>query len=707
MQDHGYRDEWQRKRVGQCECSLPDHDFARIGFDGTRLDPAVHTSVPVRWTATCGSITSIGLFTASAAVGTVCAIEATAASGTPYTVFAHDTVLASTTFSLSPVSVSLKEHATQQFVASSPATWTASCGAISTAGLYTAPLAPGSCTVKATATDGSAHTASASVTVTSPMTITPAVAQLHAIAKQQFAASVPVAWSASCGTIDASSGLFKAPTRAGSCIVTATATGSTAYTARSTVNVDVVNYLSWKGGPSDIGLQSHETLLSPSNVNPSRFAVKWSMTLDGSIYAQPLYMNGLTINGVPHNVVFVATSNDSIYAFDGDTGALLWHRSFLSAGVTAVTGTSVNSPIGQIGVLGTPVIDPITGTLYAVAETAELGATYFPHRLHAIDVTTGHEKFNGPVLISDVKLPPIHKLQRPGLALASGMVYVSFGSISDRAPYHGFVFAFDHLTLAKKYVWNSTVTGSEGGIWMSGGAPAVDASGYLYVTTGNGSFDGSANFGEAAVKLSPSLHVVDYFAPYNYATLNASDSDLGSGTVALLPDQNGSIVHEVVVCGKPPSIYVLNRDNMGKVGSSADNIVKRLDFRVGTAETCFATPAFWNSRLYIAAAYDSLEMFTFSSTTGLPSAAAAGQGPFLYGLLGAQPVVSANGTINGIVWTLDPITGQLIANNALNVGTQLYAAPVRGGVNHFAVPTVVNGHVYVGGRYELVAYSVQ
>ena len=674
-------------------------------------------NLPVNWTTSCGSIDGSGLFTASVSSANICTIGATAASGTAYTASALAMVGSAPALTISPVSPTISQGTTQQFTSNVAASWVASCGNIdANAGLYTAPLTSGSCAITVTATDGSGHTALTSATITSPISITPGTAgSVHAIGTQQFTASTPVTWSTSCGNIDANSGLFTAPASAATCIVTATATGTTAYTAQSPVDVDVVNYVSWKGGRNNLGVQSHETLLTTSNVNASQFGVKWTGNLDGYVFGQPLYMNGLSINGVPHNVVFVATSNDSIYAFDGDTGALLWQRSFLTAGVTAVIGTMVDSTTPQIGILSTPVIDPDSGTLYAVAETAEKNATYFPHRLHAIDVTNGLEKFNGPVLVSDVNLAPVHKMQRAALVVANGMVYIGFGSLGDRNPYHGFLFAFDEQTLVQKYVWNTTSTGGQGGIWMAGGAPAVDQAGNLYLTTGNGTFDGSVNFGEAAIKLSPSLQVLDYFAPYNYSSLNFTDSDLGSSSIGILPDQDGQFTHELIVCGKTPSIYVLNRDNMGQLGTGADNVIQRLDNVVGTTDTsfqdanqsCFATPAFWNSNMYIVGNHDVLKTFTLNSATGLLSSGAVSQGSFTYAWPGAQPVVSANGTSNGIVWTLDLSTGQLLANDASNVATQLYAAPVAGLLNRFTVPTVVNGHVYVGGRFRLVAYTLQ
>jgi len=227
------------------------------------------------------------------------------------------------------------------------------------------------------------------------------------------------------------------------------------------------------------------------------------------------------------------------------------------------------------------------------------------------------------VLISDPNLQPVHKLQRPALTLANGNVYIAFGSMQDEAPYHGLLFAFSTQTLQQQEVLNVTTTGSEGGIWMGGAAPAVDENGDLYLATGNGTFDGTANYGEAALKLSPQLQILDYFAPYNFATYDASDIDLGSGDVMVVPDQTGAYPHELISCGKPTPIYVLDRDNLGHLGDGTDNIIQRLDNVVGQlgkgaswVEACFTAPAMWKQNVYFGGKYDVLKMFTLDPNSG-------------------------------------------------------------------------------------------
>jgi hypothetical protein len=537
----------------------------------------------------------------------------------------------------------------------------------------------------------------------SALTVTPSFVNLHALNTQTFTANLPVTWSASCGTIT-SAGAYTAPASQVTCGITATTSSGTSFTATADADVDVANYTARKGGGGQLGLTSNELALTPSNVNANTFGLKWSVPVDAWVNAQPLYMNALSIGGVPHNVVYIVTANDSVYAFDGDTGGQLWHVSLIPAGATAVSGPTVgftSAPL--IGILGTPVIDPTTDTMYVVSETSEQNATSFPFRLHALDITSGAEKLGGPVLVNDPQLAPIKKLQRPGLTLANGNVYVAIGSMQDTQPYHGFLVSFNAKTLAQEAVWNVTPTGSEGGIWMGASAPSVDEDGNIYVTTGNGTLDGTSNFGEAAVKLSPTLQVLDYFAPYNWAAYDAGDVDLGSGSLMVLPYQNGPHPNELIACGKPTPIYVLNRDNMGKVGTNTDNIIQRLDNEVGapkpgstSVQACFTGPAMWGQNVYFGGKYDVLKMFTLDPNTGLLSATPVSQGTLAYGYPGTDPVISSNGSTNGIVWTIDTGTSALVAVDAADLTKTLFSGPLSGGAIRWTAPTPINGHVYAG-----------
>ncbi|HEV2464504.1 MAG TPA: PQQ-binding-like beta-propeller repeat protein [Acidobacteriaceae bacterium] len=611
---------------------------------------------------------------------------------------------------ISPASATVSEGATQQFNANPNGFWSASCGSVTQGGLYTAPLNIGTCTVTVTPLLGSP--ASATVTVTSPITLTPAGINLHALNAQQFTASAPVTWADTCNAISAS-GLFTAPTSPSTCTLTATASTGTAYTAVATVNVDVVNYTSWRNGPGNAGVQSDELVLTPSNVNTTSFGLKWQANVDGWVNAQPLYMNALMINGVAHNVVFFATENDSVYAFDADSGAQLWQVSLIPQGATAVASSSIgySSTQAQWGILGTPVIDPTTNTMYVVAETSEQNATYFPHRLHALDITTGQEKFGGPVLISNAQMAPVKKLQRPGLLLANGSIYVGIGSMQDSPPYNGLLFQFSASNLSQQNVWVDTPSGNEGGIWSGGAAPSADANGNIFLSTGNGTFDGISNFGQSAVRFNPNLQMVDYFAPYDYASDNAADRDLGSSGALVLPDQNGPYPHELITCGKKPMVYLVNRDNMGHVGTSSDNVIQEFSGQVGNPApgstntmACLSEPGMLGQNVYFGGNYDALKIFTLNPATGLLSTTPTVTGNFVFGSKGADFMISSNGLTNGIVWAIDTHTGDLVASDATTLQT-LYASRLGGGVFAWAMPTVVNGHVYVGEEGIVFAYG--
>ncbi len=662
-------------------------------------------SVASTWKASCGSISSAGLFKAGVYAGP-CTVTATAKSGGQQ---ATAKVTVTSPIIMTPLSARTPQGQTQQFTASVPVTWATKCGSINASGLYTASGTVGQfCSIWATASSGPPYTVYGGDTILpSQLAITPASLHTHAIGKQHFTASAPVLWSSTCGTID-SKGNFTAPATADAdCAVTAKASSGSA-TARAAVLVTLVNYTTWKNDTARDGLQADEQILTPANVNPTSFGPAWNKTLDGAVWDQPLYMNALTVNGTPHNVLFVGTANDSVYAFDGDTGTLLWKTSLLVSGATAVAGPSVHSPVAQIGILGTPVIDPDANTLYAVAETAESSGTKFVHRLHALDITTGRERPGSPVIISDPALVPVHKLQRPGLLLANHQVYAGFGSIDDLAPYHGLLFAFDAGTLKQTAVFNVTPGGSEGAIWTSGAAPGADADGNIYVATANGSFNGTTNFGESVVKLSPALKPLDYFAPFDWSyDVGPADLDLGSGGLLFTPAQKGPYTHEIITCGKATPIFVLNRDSLGHVGEKSDNIIQRLDKQLGTGTNvpCFSTPAMWQQHVYFVANTDVIKMFDLNPATGKLTTTPLAKGIHTYEYPGAQPVVSTgDNNKQGILWTSDFGAGTLLANDALTL-KQLYESPRQDTGVKFIVPTVVNGHVYVGYKTKIVAFS--
>ena len=474
-------------------------------------------------------------------------------------------------------------------------------------------------------------------------------------------------------------------------------------------------YLTWKNDNQRTGLQPNETMLTPANVNATQFGEKFSVPLDGWTFAQPLYVGGVTIAGAKHNVVFVATEHASVYAFDADAaGPPLWHTSFLGPGITTVpTGDNPLIPVQpEVGITATPVIDAASGTIFVLAQTVEKGI--FVNKLHALDITSGAERAGSPAVLSDPAFDPKQEFERSALLLANGNVYTAFASYGDIAPYKGFMFAFNAGTMAKVAVWDVTPTGTEGGIWMGAAGPAADANGNIFVAAGNGTWDGVTNFGQSVVKLDPTLHVMDFFAPFNANQLNIGDHDLGAGGVLLVPDQTGTFPHEAVVCGKNEPIYVLNRDNLGKKGATDDSqAIQLVHNQLGgpglqDEDKCFTTAAFFNQTLYFIGNNDVIKAFSLDGSSGKLSLTPTSKGSFIFPFPGGQAVVSSNGTSNGIVWAVDfNLAGSLHAFDATDVSHELYRSPSIGQPAKWAVPTVINGKVYVATKTRLVAFGLK
>jgi hypothetical protein len=473
-------------------------------------------------------------------------------------------------------------------------------------------------------------------------------------------------------------------------------------------------YLTWKFNNQRTGLQPNETILTPVNVNATQFGEKFSNPIDGWAYAQPLYVPNVTIAGAKHNVVFVATEHATVFAFDADSaGPPLWKTSFLGPGITTVQ-TSGNPEIPvqpEVGITATPVIDGSTGTLYALAQTVENGV--FANKLHALDITTGAERPGSPAVLSDPAFVDKQEFERCALLLANGTVYIAYASYGDIEPYKGFIFAFNATTMAKVAVWNVTPTGGEGGIWMGAAGPAADANGNIFVAVGNGTWDGVTNFGQSVVKLDPTLHVLDFFAPFNANQLNVGDHDLGAGGVLLVPDQTGAFQHEAVVCGKNEPIYVLNRDNLGKKGATDDNqIIQSVHNQLGgtglqDADHCFTTAAFFQQTLYFIGNNDVIKAFSLDAASGKLSVTPTSQGSFVFPFPGGQPVVSSNGASNGIVWAVDQsFTSSLHAFDATNVSREIFRSPSIGQAAKWAVPTVIDGKVFVATKTRLVVFGL-
>ncbi|MDP9053150.1 MAG: hypothetical protein M3N93_02425 [Acidobacteriota bacterium] len=483
------------------------------------------------------------------------------------------------------------------------------------------------------------------------------------------------------------------------------------------------------------GANTQEAVLTPSNVNTTQFGKLFAQQVDGLVYAQPLYLPNVTVPGRgAHNVVYIATEHDSVYAFDADNTAgqnasPLWAVSFLGAGVTTVPyqDTFCNQITPELGITGTPVVDPASGTLYVVATTKETagGSVSYVHRLHALDVSTGAEKPGSPVAIqatfpgtgeggSTLVFNPKNYKQRPGLLLLSGVVYAAFSSHCDIGAYHGWLMGYDAATLRQLTIYNSTPNGNEGSLWAGGAAPAADTSGNIYVVSANGDFDyasGGPDLGESYIKLSSAggLAVRDYFTPFNYSGLDDSDLDTGSAGVALLGDEAGSTAHPHLMAGagKEGRIYLLDRDNLGKWQSGSDSqIVQSLPGAIGGL---FGNPSYFNKTLYFCGAGDHLKAFSVSNAQ--MSSAPRSTSSEAYGYPGCVPSISAGGTSNGIVWALGP-AGVLAAYDASNLGGELYTSNQNsqrdslGQTVKFSVPVAANGKVYAGTAAALVVYGL-
>jgi hypothetical protein len=708
--------------------------------------------------ATVGTVSATGLYTAPAAVGnhTITATGAGVAANATVAVF---------TLSVSPSTATIALSATEQFTAtaqglSAPVfSWSVddaaggsnTVGIISTAGLYSAPATPGTHTISASVanTPGSA---SAAVTVIG-FAVTPSTAIINPSATQPFAAAVQgstettFTWSvdgvaggnATTGTIS-TSGLYTAPSALGAHTVTATTTTTPPVSADAAATV--VNYapgavLTYHNDDARDGAYTQEVSLTPANVKSTQFGKLFSYSVDGQIYAQPLYLPQIPMAGATHNVVYVETQNNSVYAFDatGVQPTPFWQVN-LGAPVTKNDYSGV-SPV--VGILSTPVIDATTNTIYVFAESSG-GAG--PFHLHALDVTTGAEKFGGPVLVtgtvpgtggetSDGNITlGTECYQRMGLALnpVTNAIYIPFGSCT-----HGWVLAYDKTTLAQIAIFNDTPDGDGGGLWASGGAPAIDdTTGDLYLMSGvdqlpSGQGDPVTNgYNDSVLRLNPTnLSVLDYFTPDDNFTLAANDVDLGAGSNILLPDNSSSTPHETIGGGKDGNIFVVNRDKMGGYNPppvDTNNVIQTVQTGTQQYNNIFSTPVYWNGSIYYHCNQDVLRAYGWSSSTGLLSTTPTSTATPVYSMHGATPSLSANGNVNAIIWDIDNSaynqTGLgsgpsvLHAYDATNVATELYnssqagSRDTAGAALKFTVPTIAAGKVFVPTSTELDVYGL-
>ena len=561
------------------------------------------------------------------------------------------------------------------------------------------------------------------------------------------------------GTIS-SAGLYTPPATAGSHIVKAVNIANTKQSA--SVPIVVSGYTGTVTHHNDTfrtGQNNSETALTTGNVNPTQFGKLFSYPVDGQIYGEPLWVPNLNINGVNHNVVFVATQNDSVYAFDADNATLypnpLWQSSFITPpGITAIPYTDVEKGLDinpKIGITATPVIDTTLGVMFVEARTlnttgtancpGEVAPQYF-HYLHKLSLSTGAEMPGSPAIIcaqvpgtgydnvgGTVTFNSMRQNSRAGLLILNGNVFMAFSSLEDISPYHGWILGYSESTMAQTFIYNDTPNGNKGGIWHGGGGIPADASGNIYYTTGTGSFDNSIGGGISFVKVTPTgttLNVTDYFAPFNqaYENVEAINLDLSSSGPMLLPDQPGAITHEALVAGKSGTMYLVNRDNMSHFSATADNVIQSLYTTIGGAVTPtgnWGTPAYFNGQVYIQGVKDVLKQFgisTYPGGTAILSGGPLAESAQVIGYPGTTPAISSNGTKNGIVWVVEadgaasskPAT--LWAYDAADITHSIYNSgasgkrDTAGAAVKFATPTVANGKVYVNTAVELDVYGL-
>jgi hypothetical protein len=508
------------------------------------------------------------------------------------------------------------------------------------------------------------------------------------------------------------------------------------------------------------GQNREETILTPTNVNSTKFGKTFSYSVDGQIYAQPLWVYGVQIPGKgTHNVVYVTTQMDSVYAFDAaGISTPLWQDSFidLANGIGPVpcgtdgAGSDISCGVWPYyGITGTPVIDSSTNTMYLVARTYNSNTNVGYQMLHALDVTTGAEKFGGPVQIQGsvqgtgagsvggtINFNPLADIQRTGLLLLNQnggkTVYIGWAGAA-----HGWIMAYDATALTQKAIFATTPNAVVGGVWQAGNGIAADSEGYIYTAVGDALFDantGGTDYGDTLMKMDANLNIVDYFTPMDQLCRQVNDVDLASSGPLVLPPQGGAHSSEVLQAGKGNDscsqsgiapIYLVDRTNMGKYSPNQDNIVEEIS---GSQGGYFSSPAYWTSNgrqaIYMAggggdtAPGDNLKAYTLTngelSTT--PVAQSANVFP-----VGATPTISSNGNNSGVVWAIertDPIyiapgadPAVLYAYNALNL-TSLYNSAqdvtrdVGGCGNKFQVPTVANGKVYVATQNELDIFGL-
>lgn len=618
-----------------------------------------------------------------------------------------------------------------------------STGALNTSANYS---------LRCSGSSGSSALVSATVTVSSTaMSVSPATTALTLTRTQQFTATVPggglATWTVDGvaggnGTVGSisSGGLYTAGTAAGAHTVVATSVANTTQNASAVAAVtDLAGVYTYHNDLARDGANTQEYALTKSTVTAAHFGKRAACAVDGAIYAQPLWVANLSMQGIKHNVVFVATQHNGLFAFDADASPCsgLWSVNLIdathggSAGETSVPGNLVGQGFGdiqpEVGVTGTPVIDPAKSILYVVTKSVNAGHTAFYQRLHAIDLATGTEKPGSPVTIagvypgtgdhgSTVTFNAQGENQRAGLALVNGIVYIAWAAHEDAAPWYGWIMGYQYsgTALTRQSIFNTAPNAGKAGVWMGGGAPAADSSNHIYVVTGNGGFDATSgtapnnDYGDTLLQLSSTLSVSQWFTPSDQLADAQNDDDFGAGGAALLADlpAGNTVTHALICGGKDAALYVINRDLLGGFGDPAS--VQRVDI----GAPILSTGALWNNRLYLAGIDFPLQAYQLNTATAQFSKTSASSHSFPDP--GATPSVSAAAAQDGIVWSLDIGTyctsgsggcgpAVLYAYDATNLANELWdssqnATDAAGNAVKFTVPTVANGRVYVGTR---------
>ena len=532
------------------------------------------------------------------------------------------------------------------------------------------------------------------------------------------------------GSAGSTSGTTSAP---GTTTPGGTTTGSTPAAAQ-TYPTDVLMH---HNDLARTGQMLAETTLTLANVNSATFGKLRFLPADGKVDAQPLFVTNLMIGTAAHNVVYVVTEHDSVYAYEADSGNALWQISLAAAGETSSPDPGCTDITPEIGITSTPVIDRSrgpNGSLYAVAMTTDAGANVH-HRLHAIDLATGAELFGGPTEIAAtypgsgaegangvLTFTPALHTERAALTLVNGTIYMGWTAHCMSGNYNGWLMAYSEDTLQQTSALPVTPNGSQGSIWMAGSGMASDGAS-VYFIDGNGTFNPTLNaqgfpvdgdLGDAFIKLSatPTLVATDYFAMYDVVAQAAADNDFGSGGAMLLPDQtasDGTVKHLAVGAGKDTHIYLVDRDNMGKFNSTTNNIRQEL---IGVLTGgIWGSPAYFNSVVYYGGQTDALKALPIANA--LLATTPSSQSPTTFAYPGATPAISANGTSNGIVWAAENGTvGALHAYDATNLAHELYnsnQAGTRdqfGPGNKFITPMIADGKVYVGATNGVAVYGL-